>query len=142
MALYNVSDCSLIELDMHHSDRKGDLTVVENGITLPFDVKRVYYLYDVPGGAARGSHAHKALEQLIVAASGSFTVTLDDGQNKKSFFLNRPYVGLYVRPGLWRDLDDFSSGAVAMVLASEIYQVEDYIRDYEAFLSFRRSSGL
>ncbi len=139
MALYNVSDCSLIELDKHHSDRKGNLTVVENEITLPFDVKRVYYLYDVPGGESRGSHAHKALEQLIVAASGSFTVTLDDGKNKKSFFLNRPYMGLYIKPGMWRDLDDFSSGAVAMVLASEVYQAEDYIRDYDAFLAFRRS---
>lgn len=140
MALYNVSDCSLIELDKHHSDRKGNLTVVENEITLPFDVKRVYYLYDVPGGESRGSHAHKALEQLIVAASGSFTVTLDDGKNKKSFFLNRPYMGLYIKPGMWRDLDDFSSGAVAMVLASEVYQAEDYIRDYDAFLAFRRSA--
>lgn len=139
MALYKVSDCSLIELDKHHSDRKGNLTVVENEITLPFDVKRVYYLYDVPGGESRGSHAHKALEQLIVAASGSFTVTLDDGKNKKSFFLNRPYMGLYIKPGMWRDLDDFSSGAVAMVLASEVYQAEDYIRDYDAFLAFRRS---
>ena len=141
MALYNVSDCSLIELDKHHSDRKGNLTVVENEITLPFDVKRVYYLYDVPGGESRGSHAHKALEQLIVAASGSFTVTLDDGKNKKCFFLNRPYMGLYIKPGMWRDLDDFSSGAVAMVLASEVYQAEDYIRDYDAFLAFRRSEG-
>lgn len=134
-----VFDCSIIELDKHHSDRKGNLTVVENGITLPFDVKRVYYIYDVPGGESRGAHAHKALEQLIVAASGSFTVTLDDGINKKSFYLNHPYQGLYVKPGMWRDLDDFSSGAVAMVLASEIYQKEDYIRDYQEFLEFRRS---
>lgn len=132
-----VFDCSIIELDKHHSDRKGNLTVVENGITLPFDVKRVYYIYDVPGGESRGAHAHKALEQLIVAASGSFTVTLDDGTNKKSFYLNHPYQGLYVKPGMWRDLDDFSSGAVAMVLASEIYQKEDYIRDYQEFLEFR-----
>ena len=114
-----------------------NLTVVENGTTLPFDVKRVYYLYDVPGGESRGSHAHKELEQLIVAASGSFTVTLDDGKSKRSFFLNRPYQGLYVKPGLWRDLEDFSSGAVCMVLASEVYQKEDYIRDYQEFLEFR-----
>jgi len=137
MEKYSVEDCRLIELDKHHSDRKGNLSVVENGSTLPFDVKRVYYLYDVPGGESRGSHAHKELEQLIVAASGSFTVTLDDGHNKRSFFLNRPYIGLYVKPGLWRNLDDFSSGAVCMVLASEVYNAGDYIRDYEEFLRFR-----
>lgn len=137
MERFSVSDCSIIELDRHHSDRKGNLTVVENGVTLPFDVKRVYYLYDVPGGESRGSHAHKDLQQLIVAASGSFTVTLDDGESKLSFFLNRPYQGLYVKPGLWRDLEDFSSGAVCMVLASEVYQQEDYIRDYQEFLAFR-----
>ena len=137
MEEFSVSDCSIIELDKHHSDRKGNLSVVENGITLPFDVKRVYYLYDVPGGESRGSHAHKELEQLIIAASGSFKVTLDDGKNKRSFFLNRPYQGLYVKPGMWRDLEDFSSGAVCLVLASEVYQAEDYIRDYEEFLRFR-----
>ena len=133
-----VFDCSIVELDKHHSDQKGNLTVVENGITLPFDVKRVYYLYDVPGGESRGAHAHKELEQLIIAASGSFTVTLDDGTNKRSFFLNRPYQGLYVKPGLWRDLGDFSSGAVCLVLASEVYQKEDYIREYSEFLEFRK----
>lgn len=137
MAKYSVFDCSVIELDRHHSDRKGNLSVVENGITLPFDVKRIYYLYDVPGGESRGSHAHKELEQLIVAASGSFRVTLDDGRTKRTFFLNRPYQGLYVRPGLWRDLDDFSSGAVCVVLASEVYRAEDYIRDYKDFIKFR-----
>jgi len=137
MERFNVSDCSIIELDKHHSDRKGNLTVVENGITLPFDVKRVYYLYDVPGGESRGSHAHKELEQLVVAASGSFRVTLDDGKNKRTFFLNRPYQGLFIKPGLWRDLDDFSSGAVCMVLASDVYRAEDYIRDYQEFLRYR-----
>lgn len=139
MEKFSVFDCTMVELDRHHSDRKGNLSIVENGKTLPFDVKRVYYLFDVPGGEGRGAHAHKELEQLIVAASGSFTVTLDDGKNKRSFFLNRPYQGLYVKPGLWRDLVDFSSGAVAMVLASEVYQKEDYIRDYEDFLKFRRT---
>lgn len=134
---FYVEDCSLIELDKHHSDRRGNLTVVENGMTLPFNTKRVYYLYDVPGGESRGAHAHKTLEQLIVAVSGSFEVSMDDGVNKKSFFLNRPYQGLYVKPGLWRDLAGFSSGAVCMVLASEVYQAEDYIRDYDAFLEFR-----
>ena len=137
MALYSVFDCSMIELDKHHSERKGNLTVVDNGQTLPFDVKRVYYIYDVPGGESRGAHAHRELEQLIIAASGTFTVTLDDGKSKRSFFLNRPYQGRYVKPGMWRDLVDFSSGAVAMVLASEVYQKEDYIRDYEEFIKYR-----
>ena len=125
MERYNVYDCSMIELDKHHSDRKGNISVVENGITVPFDVKRVYYLYDVPGGESRGAHAHKELSQLIIAASGSFRVTLDDGNVKRSFILNRPYQGLYVKPGIWRDLDDFSSGAVCMVLASDVYKAED-----------------
>ena len=145
MEKYSVFDCSIIELDKHHSDRKGNLTVVQNGGssdspsgTLPFDVKRVYYLYDVPGGEERGAHAHRDLSQLIIAASGSFTVTLDDGKCKRSFFLNRPYQGLYVKPGLWRDLRDFSSGAVCMVLASDVYLKEDYIRDYNEFINFRK----
>lgn len=136
--LFSVFDCTMVELDKHHSDRNGNLTVVENGKTLPFDVKRVYYIYDVPGGENRGAHAHKELSQLIVAASGSFTVTLDDGKCKRSFFLNRPYQGLYVKPGLWRDLVDFSSGAVAMVLASDVYLQSDYIRSYEEFVEFRK----
>lgn len=138
---YNVFDCTLVELDKHHSNRKGNLTVVENGQTLPFDVKRVYYLYDIPGGESRGAHAHKQLSQLIIAASGSFRVTLDDGKVKRSFFLNRPYQGLYVKPGIWRDLDDFSSGAVCMVLASDVYMKEDYIRDYKVFVEFRNSKA-
>ncbi len=138
---YNVFDCTMVELDRHHSDRKGNLTVVENGKTLPFDVKRVYYLYDIPGGESRGAHAHKDLEQLIIAASGSFTVTLDDGKCKRSFFLNRPYQGLYVKPGIWRDLDDFSAGAVCMVLASDVYKAEDYIRSYDDFVAFRHTDS-
>ncbi len=137
MLKYNVYDCTVIELDKHHSDRKGNLSVVENQETVPFDVKRIYYLYDVPGGESRGAHAHKELSQLLIAASGSFRVTLDDGNVKRSFILNRPYQGLYIKPGIWRDLDDFSSGAVCMVLASEVYQKEDYIRDYEDFIKFR-----
>lgn len=139
MEKYNVFDCSIIELDRHHSDRKGNLTVVENGKTLPFNVKRVYYLYDVPGGEERGAHAHRELSQLIIAASGSFTVTLDDGRCKRTFFLNRPYYGLYVKPGMWRELRDFSSGAVCMVLASDVYQKDDYIRDYKDFLEYREN---
>lgn len=138
MAKYSVYDCTMIELDKHHSDRKGNISVVQNGYTVPFDIKRVYYLYDVPGGESRGAHAHKELNQLIIAASGSFRVTLDDGCVKRSFMLNRPYQGLYVKPGIWRDLDDFSSGAVCLVLASEVYQAEDYIRDYDEFLNYRK----
>ncbi|MBE9469355.1 MAG: WxcM-like domain-containing protein [Bacteroidetes bacterium] len=133
----SVYDCSIIELDKHHSDRKGNISVVENKKTIPFDVKRVYYLYDVPGGESRGSHAHKELNQLIVAASGSFSVTLDDGNVKRTFTLNRPYQGLYVVPGIWRELDDFSSGSVCMVLASAKYYAGDYIRDYDKFLKFK-----
>ena len=139
MEKYSVFDCTMIEFDKHHSNRKGNLTVVQNGETLPFDVKRVYYLYDVPGGEERGSHAHRDLSQLIIAASGSFTVTLDDGKCKRSFFLNRPYQGLYVKPGMWRDLVDFSSGAVCMVLASEFYEEEDYIYDYGEFIDYINS---
>lgn len=136
--LSSVYDCGIIELDRHHSARKGDISVVENGETIPFDVKRLYYLYDVPGGESRGGHAHKALFQLIVAASGSFTVTLNDGKVKRSFMLNRPYQGLLVKPGIWRDLDDFSSGSVCLVLASEKYDESDYIRAYEEFLEYRK----
>ena len=136
-----VFDCTVVELDKHHSDRKGNLSVVENRKTLPFDVKRVYFLYDVPGGESRGAHAHKKLEQLIVAASGSFTVTLDDGTCRRTFFLNRPYQGLYVKPGIWRDLNDFSSGAVCMVLASEVFDTEDYIREYSDFITFRNDTS-
>ena len=133
----SVYDCTLIELDRHHSDRKGDISVVENGITVPFETKRVYYLYDVPGGISRGGHAHKALKQLIVAASGSFTVVLDDGNVKRSFVLNRPYIGLYVVPGIWRVLEDFSSGSVCLVLASEKYDPDDYIRVYDEFVKYK-----
>lgn len=133
----SVYDCTMIELDKHHSDRKGNITVVENNLIVPFEVKRVYYLYDVPGGEARGSHAHKNLSQLIVAVSGSFKVTLDDGHVKRTYVLNRPYQGLYVLPGIWRDLDDFSSGSVCMVLASDIYDENDYIRNYKEFRKFK-----
>lgn len=132
-----VYDCSIITLCRHHSNRKGDLSVVKNGKTVPFDVRRIYYLYDVPGGESRGAHAHKELSQLIIAVSGSFRVTLDDGHIKRSFVLNRPYQGLYVKPGIWRDLDDFSSGAVCMVLASHVYDEGDYIRDYVDYLAYK-----
>lgn len=134
---FNVEDCGIIELDRHHSQRKGDISVVENRKEVPFDVKRIYYLYDVPGGADRGGHAHKELYQLIVAASGAFTVMLDDGRKKKTFTLNRPYQGLLIKPGIWRTLTDFSSGSICMVLASERYDEGDYIREYKEFKKYR-----
>lgn len=133
-----IDDCKIITLDRHHSDRQGDLSVVENNINIPFESKRVYYLYDVPGGAERGGHAHKALQQLIVAASGSFTVLLDDGKTKLSVTLNRPYQGLFIVPGIWRELVDFSSGAICLVIASEKYDECDYIREYGEFLTFKK----
>ena len=119
------------------------ISVIENDKTIPFEVKRVYYLYDIPGGEERGAHAHKKLQQLIIAASGSFDVILNDGNVKRRFTLNHPYQGLYVKPGIWRDLGEFSSGAVCLVLASEVYDEADYIRDYDAYLKFRsRVKGL
>jgi len=132
-----VYNCSIIELDKHHHE-KGNITVVENGKEVPFNVKRIYYLYDVPGGETRGGHAHKDLRQLIIAASGSFTVTLNDGKVKRTFLLNRPYQGLLVVPGIWRELDDFSSGSVCLVLSSHNYDEADYIRDYDDFLKYTK----
>ena len=139
MSKSTVYDCTIIELDKHHSERKGNITVVENDKDIPFEVRRTYYLYDVPGGESRGAHAHKELSQLIVAASGSFTVTLDDGKVKRSFLLNRPYQGLLIVPGIWRDLIEFSSGSVCLVLASHEYNEEDYIRNYNDFLKYKNS---
>lgn len=136
----SIHDCKLIDLRKIH-DVRGNLTPIEGGVDVPFDIKRVYYLYDVPGGESRGAHAHKELYQLIVAANGSFSVTLDDGIEKKSFNLNRSYYGLLVVPGIWRDLDDFSSGAVLLCLASEHFDVEDYIRDYKSFLNYKKNDN-
>lgn len=133
----SIHDCKLIDL-RKIQDVRGNLTPIEGGVDVPFDIKRVYYLYDVPGGESRGAHAHKELYQLIVAASGSFSVTLDDGNEKRLFNLNRSYYGLLVVPGIWRDLDDFSSGAVLLCLASEHYDAVDYIRDYNAFLEYKK----
>lgn len=128
-----LNDCKLIDLPKI-SDPRGNLSFIEGGRHIPFDIQRVYYLYDVPGGSDRGSHAHKGLHQFIVAMSGSFDVVLDDGTEKKRFHLNRSYYGLYVCPMMWRDLDNFSSGAVCMVLASSHYDEADYIRDYSNFI--------
>ena len=131
-----VYDCTIIELDRHHTPQ-GNLSVVSNSKEVPFDVKRIYYSYDIPGGKARGAHAHRQLYQLLVAASGAFTVTLDDGIVKRTFLLNHPYQGLLIVPGIWRTLDEFSSGAVCLCLASEVYDPADYIRDYNEFLSYK-----
>lgn len=137
MSAATVYDCSVIELYRHLTSRQGSLSVVENGVTVPFDIKRVYYLYDVPGGVNRGGHAHRRQFQMIVAVSGSFSVTLDDGNVRRSFLLNHPYQGLLVYPQIWNTLDDFSSGAVCMVLASDIYDEREYIRKYDDFLESR-----
>lgn len=136
-----VFDCTIIEMDKH-SHEKGNITVVENRKTIPFDVRRVYYLYDIPGGEERGAHAHRKLKQLIVAASGSFDVVLDDGNVKRTFSLNRPYQGLFVIPGIWRELNNFSSGSVCLVLASLEYDENDYIRDYEEFKNYKNDSSI
>lgn len=122
------------------SDPRGNLSFVEGGRHIPFDIRRVYYLYDVPGGASRGGHAHKTLHQLVVAMAGSFDVELDDGNEKKRFHLNRSYYGLYVCPMIWRELDNFSSGAVCMVLASHLYEEDDYLRDYQEYISILRGT--
>ena len=131
-----IYNCSVIELNKVHN-RSGNLTAVEGNSDIPFDVKRLYYLYDVPGGAERGGHAHKGLHQLIIAASGCFDVVIDDGKNKKVVELNRPYYGLYVCPGIWRELINFSSGAICLVLASEKYDAADYIREYKEFIKYK-----
>lgn len=131
-----VNDCRIIDI-RKYTDNRGYLSVIEGGEDIPFEIKRIYYLYMVPE-AARGSHAHKQLQQLMVATSGSVHVTLDDGVNKKTFVLDKPWKGLLVVPGLWRDLDNFAGGTVCMVLASEHYAEEDYIRDYQSFLEYKK----
>lgn len=131
-----VDDCRIIDI-RKYSDTRGYLSVIEEGEDIPFEIKRIYYLYMVPE-AARGAHAHKQLQQLMVATSGSVHVTLDDGVNKRTFVLDKPWKGLLVVPGLWRDLDNFAGGTVCMVLASEHYAEEDYIRNYDEFLEYKK----
>ena len=134
----DIHNCNVVELTKIHNPA-GNITIIQNGNYQPFDVKRVYYLYDVPGGSDRGGHAHKTLRQLVVAASGSFDVIIDDGKNKKIVQLNRPYYGLLIVPGIWREIVNFSSGAICLVLASEKYDVDDYVRQYNEFLKMKNS---
>lgn len=130
-----VKDCQIIDI-RRFSDSRGYLSVIEGELDIPFEIKRIYYLYMVPE-VARGAHAHKALQQLLIATSGSVDVIMDDGTNKQTFHLDRPWKGLLIPPGLWRDLENFSGGAVLMCLASEKYDAADYIRDYQEFLKFK-----
>lgn len=132
MKLTNVNIIELPKIE----DNRGNLSFIESQNHIPFDIQRVYYLYDVPGGAERGSHAHKNLQQLVIAMSGSFDVVLNDGLSEKRYHLNRSYLGLYIPAGIWRTLDNFSSGSVCMVLASEKYDESDYIRNYDEYLAF------
>jgi hypothetical protein len=132
-----VDDCKVIQLSKIHN-RAGNITIVENNIDIPFDVKRIYYLYDIPSNETRGGHAHKELYQLVIAASGSFNINLNDGVNDKTIFLNRPDFGLLIVPGIWRDLSNFSSGSVCLVFASEEYSENDYIRDYDEFINLKK----
>lgn len=129
----SLDDCKTIELPKI-SDPRGNLTFIESGRHVPFEIKRVYYLYDVPGGATRAGHGHKTLEQLMIAMSGSFDVELDDGRAKKKYHLNRSSYGLYIPRMIWREIDNFSSGSVCMVLASNLFNERDYYRDYQGFL--------
>jgi hypothetical protein len=133
---FTIEDCKMVALN-RINNRSGNITVVQNDVDIPFSVRRVYYLYDVPGGESRGAHGHRTLQQMIIAVSGSFEVTIDDGCSKKSFVLNRPFFGLRVPPGMWRDISNFSSGAICLVLASGYYDEGDYLRSYDDFLSFR-----
>lgn len=131
-----IENCSIVQFPVIEEAR-GALTFIEQQNHVPFDIKRVYYLYDVPSGAMRAAHAHKALQQVYISLSGSMDVHLDDGANKKTYHLNRPHYGLYISPGVWRYIDNFSSNSVMMVLTSELYDEGDYIRDYDQFLSFK-----
>ena len=134
--MFDIGDCQKIVLPTAKSV-EGNLIALENGIHLPFDVRRVYYLYDVPFGSRRGGHAHKNLQQYLIAVSGSFTVTLDDGSNQQDVFMNNPSEALYLPPGIWREIHNFSSGSICLVLASAEFSEADYIRDYSSFLSYR-----
>lgn len=137
----NVYDCSVIELPKIEN-RTGNITPVYGNINIPFEIKRVFYSYDIPGGEARGAHAHKECHQLLIAASGSYEVVLDDGVNKRTILLNRPFYGLHILPGIWASEQGFSSGSICLVLASHKYEAEDYIRSYEDFCEYRRENEI
>ena len=132
----SIYNCDIIKLPKVNN-RAGNITALENNISIPFEIKRVYYLYDIPGGEDRGGHAHKELQQFIVALSGAFDVLLDDGTNKKVLHLDRPFIGLHIVPRIWRELLNFSSGAICLVLASEKYDEKDYFRNYQKFVDFK-----
>tara|TARA_B110000114_G_scaffold72816_1_gene77168 strand:+ start:15 stop:425 length:411 start_codon:yes stop_codon:yes gene_type:complete len=131
-----VFDCSLIELP-RIQNRSGNITTIENNIEIPFSIKRIFYLYDIPGGESRGAHAHKECHQFLIATSGSFEVQLDDGKVKKTVMLNQPYRGLHIPPGIWASEVNFSSGAICLVMASHTYDEKDYLRDYNAFINYK-----
>jgi len=132
-----VFDCEILELP-RINNRSGNITAIENREEIPFDIKRIFYLYDIPGGESRGAHAHKKCHQFLVAASGSFEVQLDDGKVKKLVMLNQPFLGLHIPPGIWASEVNFSSGAICLVLASNKYDENDYLRDYQKFLDFKK----
>jgi hypothetical protein len=134
--MYSVEDCKIVDLPKIQNEA-GNITALENNINIPFEVKRIYYLYDIPMGSERGGHGHYELQQFIVAASGSFTFVLDDGVFKKEFFLNDPSKALNILPGIWREIIDFSSGSICLVLASHEYNESDYIRDYDEYLKYK-----
>ncbi|KUY27456.1 sugar 3,4-ketoisomerase [Elizabethkingia ursingii] len=136
--MFSVEDCKIVDLPKIHNDA-GNITVLQNDMDIPFEVNRIYYLYDVPMGAERGGHSHYDLQQYIVAASGSFIFVLSDGKITKEFFLNDPSKALHIKPGIWREIKDFSSGSVCLVLASHNYSEEDYIRSFEDFLNYRNN---
>lgn len=134
--MFSIDDCVIVELPIVHAE-SGNITVLENSNNIPFDIKRIYYLYDVPMGAERGGHAHYELQQYVIAASGSFTFVLDDGLNKKEVFLSSPNEALHIKPGIWREMKNFSSGSICLVLANREYDEDDYIRDYNIFLKWK-----
>lgn len=139
MKRLTVFDCSFLSLEKNH-EPEGNLTFVYNQVHIPFDIHRVFYSYDIPGGESRGAHAHRECHQLLVAASGSFEVVLDDGVNRRTVTLNRPFYGLYVPPGIWAEEQGFSSGSICLVLASHPYSEEDYIRSYDEFLQYVKAN--
>lgn len=134
----SIYDCSIIELP-RLKNRAGNITVVNNNDNIPFEIKRVFYIYDIPGGEDRGAHAHKECHQFLIAVSGSFEIEMDDGINKRTVTLNRPYYGLHIPPGIWAAEKGFSSGSVCLVLASHTFDEKDYIRDYPNFLEYKRN---